>query len=165
MNTLTDTQIAWLAGLFEGEGCICLRPGGTRLTIEMTDEDIINRVAELTGLGSVIRLEKRKQKGGKPNHKDSWKWYIGYREDVKNVLVAIYPYLGIRRRIAADKALSVISQMRPRRRNNPEEGEFILCPNCGIEGFKGSHHNICKECVSKKAMERYWIKKGLEQKL
>ena len=45
---MKKTDIAWLAGLFEGERCISIeRNGGTRLTIGMCDRDIIDRVDDL----------------------------------------------------------------------------------------------------------------------
>lgn len=49
-----DTQLAWLAGIIEGEGCISIksRPNqknALMVRVKMTDEDIIQRVANLFG--------------------------------------------------------------------------------------------------------------------
>lgn len=55
MNVPTEVEIAWAAGLFEGEGCIQLpkvrREHGydspLRLCIQSTDEDVINKICNL----------------------------------------------------------------------------------------------------------------------
>ena len=53
---MTELDIAWLAGLLEGEGCFRIntrkRDNGTinyypQLILKMTDEDIIKRAGEL----------------------------------------------------------------------------------------------------------------------
>jgi hypothetical protein len=45
-------DVIWLAGLLEGEGCFNIRPdknNQVRVSIEMTDRDIIERAAKLFG--------------------------------------------------------------------------------------------------------------------
>src|SRR5665213_179839 len=62
----TRENLAWMAGLFEGEGYVQGRPRsykradgrsfttiGYRLAITMTDEDIIRRFHRLAGVGNV----------------------------------------------------------------------------------------------------------------
>jgi hypothetical protein len=46
---LTDRDLFWLAGLFEGEGCADWRKRERtlRLRIQMTDRDIVERVARI----------------------------------------------------------------------------------------------------------------------
>lgn len=48
-----DVQLAWLAGIIEGEGCITTKHRGAReallVRVKMTDEDVIQRVAHLFG--------------------------------------------------------------------------------------------------------------------
>jgi len=45
---MKDTEIAWLAGLLEGEGCFYFR-GTSYIKLQMTDEDVIRRAADLMG--------------------------------------------------------------------------------------------------------------------
>lgn len=53
-NRHMDAELAWLAGLLEGEGCFFAekRPGKRmypRISLEMTDEDVVARVAKMFG--------------------------------------------------------------------------------------------------------------------
>jgi len=45
---ISDTDLAWLAGLLEGEGCFCYQcsPG---IKLGMTDKDVVSKVANLLG--------------------------------------------------------------------------------------------------------------------
>lgn len=42
-------NIYWLAGLLEGEGCFGLSSGCIRISLNMTDRDIVEQVADLFG--------------------------------------------------------------------------------------------------------------------
>lgn len=54
-----EADVAYLAGLLEGEGYIYVRPNGrVTLGIEMCDEDVVRRVAEIVGDGNVLRRER-----------------------------------------------------------------------------------------------------------
>lgn len=96
---MTSEQLAWAAGLFEGEGCIELSP--KRLTLEMTDQDTVERFAAIVGVG---RITPRPP--SQPHHKSSWRWQTAAWEQVFHVLDAFYPWLCARRR---ERALIVLS--------------------------------------------------------
>lgn len=60
---IDQNQFFWLAGLLEGEGCFSVRQDGQRrspkVLINMTDKDVIERVAALVGSGiRPLRLDK-----------------------------------------------------------------------------------------------------------
>jgi hypothetical protein len=57
--------IAWLAGLLEGEASFGYYKGCPTIQLQMTDEDVINRVAALTG----ARIKKPWRPKGKPTYK------------------------------------------------------------------------------------------------
>lgn len=95
----TVKEIAWLAGILEGEGCFDFANGHPRIKVKMTDEDIVTRVA---------KLFNRVHNGGAYNTK-SWHkivyetscrgpWAIGWMQ-------TIYPFMGNRRR---EKIRSII---------------------------------------------------------
>jgi hypothetical protein len=52
---MTATDIAWLAGIIEGEGTFGRKghPAG-QVRVQMTDEDVIDRLHSLTGVGQSI---------------------------------------------------------------------------------------------------------------
>lgn len=44
-----ETELAWAAGLFEGEGCRTSSRGRPRLQIKMVEEESVRRVAAILG--------------------------------------------------------------------------------------------------------------------
>ena len=64
---MKNTELAWLAGLLEGEGCFWLRkPRGARqscspyLAVSMTDKDVVERVAKIFGVQVKKKPDQRK---------------------------------------------------------------------------------------------------------
>lgn len=104
----TRENLAWLAGLFEGEGSIVpirdkRRPHlGARwaLHLNMADVDVVKRAHELAGVGT-FHVKKR----GRTHWKTQFMWCVHKREHVYALLVAIWPWLGERRRARAREAL------------------------------------------------------------
>lgn len=101
-------EIAWLAGLFEGEGSISRKrkpaKGCTRtpwvLQMQMTDEDIVRRAHAVAGAGNVTGpyMPKRARK-------ETWTWSVTKRSEVYFVLCMLYPWFGHRRKAKAREAL------------------------------------------------------------
>jgi hypothetical protein len=60
----SDEAWAWVAGIVEGEGWIGPRPGGSRkspvLSVESTDRDVLDRLADLTKLGHILDVSRGK---------------------------------------------------------------------------------------------------------
>ena len=109
-------DLAWAAGLIEGEGCIysSMRSTGVRggravwhLTVQMTDEDVLRRLAAVIGLGNVCGPYKNKG-DGKKAYKPIWSWTVSSRTHVYAVLVALWPWLGARRREKVREALAAL---------------------------------------------------------
>jgi len=82
-NPPTEMELAWISGIWEGEGCWEYKKprvrnysnGKTytqspelRMSIQMTDEDIVNRVAKIMDNRSVTytHVPSKKEKGWKP---------------------------------------------------------------------------------------------------
>jgi hypothetical protein len=104
MNELTDVQVAYLAGIYEGEGtCKITRGRAIRVDIVMTDQDVIHNIVNITGLGHVRTLPQRSE-----NHKTAYLWGVGSGDAVA-FLEAIYPWLGQRR---GQRALDAINNWR-----------------------------------------------------
>lgn len=102
-------DIAWAAGIFEGEGCIAMRPGA-RLIVSMTDKDVVYKFQEAVGVGKVYyNYPPSSQKTGR---KPTYRWMVGDRNGVRVVLEMFLPWLGERRRAKAIEALDYISTMR-----------------------------------------------------
>jgi hypothetical protein len=95
-----EEEIAWAAGLFEGEGCIYQGRGGilgTRLT--STDEDIPVRFCQIVRGGKVYGPYRNTKRDGH-SRKPFWVW-VGESVDAPETLRLIFPWLGPRRRAKA----------------------------------------------------------------
>lgn len=101
---LTEAQIAWLAGLLEGEGCFhfCRGP---YVKLSMTDKDIVERAAEL--MNGHCQKVKRCQPGCKPV-------FLVEVCSVRAIYVMnlVFPHMGKRR---AEKIKEVLAATAARR--------------------------------------------------
>ena len=100
-------DIGWIAGLIEGEGSILYMKHNTIVNVSMTDEDVIRSIVDRLQIGSVVGPYRRDI----PNRKPIWRWHIGDRRSVARLLLAIYPLLGNRRRIAVEKIVDEIHEL------------------------------------------------------
>lgn len=99
---MSDPEIAWLAGIIEGEGSIMVGGDGRcKISVQMTDLDIIERLQMTTGLGQVYVNQGTARSHYKPTHR----WTVGHRSSVRHIVTAIRPWLGYRRRTAADAVM------------------------------------------------------------
>ena len=105
----TELDISYIAGLFDGEGCVQCKqrmetkkkhkgPGTRRtkvwrITVEMsmTDESVIRWVHEILGVGTVNLNIKNKSPSSKPHWKDQWRWRCTHR-DALYVAKLLWPY-------------------------------------------------------------------------
>jgi hypothetical protein len=102
-------DIAWLAGLFESVGKMSIaKNGGTRLTIKMTDRDVIDRVNTLipcTGI-KVVKPKLKTDDGSKP--RTQYAWRISDPGKVREVVTLLLPWFGERQ---AAKARGVLAHL------------------------------------------------------
>lgn len=103
-----DVEIAWAAGLFEGEGSCYVGHAGQRqpiVVLSMTDEDVVRRFARIIGRGNV-------QSYRRPPRKRYWRWSVQSKDDVLAVLGVLWPLLGARRQEAATEVIERAAKMR-----------------------------------------------------
>ncbi len=95
-----EADIAWAAGLFEGEGSIT-RTWGAHLHISLasTDKDVIDRFREIAGVGGIGGWQ------GEPPRKYTHQWYAD-GEAADQWLRTMLPYLGLRRTARAKELLA-----------------------------------------------------------
>lgn len=110
----SETDIAWAAGLFEGEGTIGFydRVGKTGnnlkqtgLQLEMCDKDVVQRYAAIVGTN--VTESTRAQKKN-PNHRKTYAATIWTRSHIYKTLILFYPYLGKRRKEKAKEVMDFI---------------------------------------------------------
>jgi len=103
---MSKEEIAWLAGILDAEGCFDFNQNNIkylRIRIQMKDRDVVERVQALCGGRGTIRLEKRKKN---PNHSDTYKFQVGERTRVEEILKLIYPWMSKRRKQKIDIMLN-----------------------------------------------------------
>jgi hypothetical protein len=147
---LSLRDIGWVAGLFEGEGSI-LAPSqaadSMRLTIAMTDLDVLWRYAVLVGATS---LHGPYQWQSSVGHKGMYRVTI-YGSRAAALGMTIYPLLGERRQAKMKQALLEWRQGRamgsafcPYGHRKTGEGRKRRCLEC-------AHQNSVKRAVQQKA--------------
>lgn len=102
-----DTEVAWAAGLFEGEGSFGVRENGTvLLSLGSTDRDIIERFRDVIGTGRFSS-----QSAGKNRRKKTLRRVDVIRVcDVLRIIDLFYPWLGVRRRARADQVVAILGE-------------------------------------------------------
>ncbi len=91
----SEFDLGWMAGLYEGEGS-CLAPtskNGLRLSITMTDEDVLQRFHHAAGCGCLCGPYGV----GRPNRKPFYRWQVEGKPAYA-LGIALWPFLGRRRR-------------------------------------------------------------------
>lgn len=93
-NQVSADQVGWIAGILEGEGCWTANGcrGNWLVSVRMTDRDIIERLRHITGVGRVTMEENKK------GYKTAWAWQVAARPQREWLTVAVWPWLGTRRR-------------------------------------------------------------------
>jgi len=103
---MNQNDIAYMAGLFDGEGCVTinqrwqLKKGkkkkykfwNIRMEISMTDEDVIRWVHEVLKVGTVTIRRPTKSWIGK---KTQWRWRCCFR-DALYVAKLLWPYAQVK---------------------------------------------------------------------
>jgi hypothetical protein len=114
MLNLTETEVAWIAGILEGEGYFGMDnrskdryevskiPPAPFIKVSMVDEDIIQRLSKLLDK-SYFSPSRKTVKG-----KQVYTLHIGEKEKVLFILQKILPYMGVRR---AERITECISHL------------------------------------------------------
>jgi hypothetical protein len=117
-RSINPIDLAWLAGLIEGEGSFTHHVSGRkrwyhdlRIRVAMTDEDVIRRCLAVSGLGTVKGPYQRRNLAWKPQ----WIWEVTRRDDAVALMTALRPLMGIRRQSQIDACLAIHEEYPPER--------------------------------------------------
>lgn len=158
-------QVAWAAGLFEGEGCVSSsrHPSGkwcVQARLGMTDEDPVRRFAGIMGVGRVRGPIQSKR----PNEKPVYEWYVKNAPGVLAVITLLSPWLGQRRSARAAEVAKIAETIAPSQadrtacpRGHRYEGENLrLDVNAA-----GVVRRVCRTCDNARARQRQRLRKGI----
>ena len=100
---MNDADFHWLVGILEGEGSFMKSPpsdpNSPRVTVNMTDEDVIARVA------AIFKRKYQFVKAREEHHKHSYRVVLtGLR--AADFMVQLRPFMGLRRQGQIDAALA-----------------------------------------------------------
>lgn len=96
-------MLAYIAGILDGEGCISLsQKGAWTVQVGMVDQPLIEFLGTI---GGTVRREDRTAKGCQL----LYRWRLLAAEDVRGFLVAVLPYLRVKR-ARADECLLALGQ-------------------------------------------------------
>lgn len=120
----TREELAWVAGLFEGEGCVSAivrTHGAPRLntSVKMTDLDVLERAQRITGLGKVYGPYQRA-----PHHKPHWQWNVQNAQHAYALVIMLFPWLGSRRRRQVIEKVSLWLTHEDRRERDATSGRY-----------------------------------------
>lgn len=130
---ISTLEIAWLAGLLEGEGCFYIRTQtNIAIALEMTDEDIVSKVRGLIAPNRKINIRQN------ANRKTS---YVFRFEGslVAQWCMTLYPLMGRRRKEKIRELLAFWKANERRVRNSD------VCKN----GHQITPGEKCKICMDK----------------
>lgn len=152
-----DLEIAWAAGLFEGEGTIHFKPQGKRgsgcqLRLGMNDKDVVVRFREIIGCGGLYA-----HKPGTGSTVPCWTWYVYNARKVEAILNVLLPHFGARRGAKALEALAVVSTIRSYAerthcpRGHPYSGENLVIETTTRNGklYERRRCRICRNDASR----------------
>ena len=106
MSEMGTSTLAYIAGLFDGEGCVTCKKKPTkrkdrggkiynqwyiRCEIAMTDKYVVQWIYETLGFGWFAE----KKYNNKPKYKRQWRWCCGYR-DALIFAKMIWPYVQVK---------------------------------------------------------------------
>jgi hypothetical protein len=164
---MKETELAWIAGIIEGEGTVTLKTGSTRsgnnfptLRVVMTDEDVIRSLHRITGLGNIhYQVREDTEKGNK--RKDTWIWAVAARDEVRNILEQILPWMHSRRTERIKEALILLD--RPFKRQPP--GQVKCGTTSGYSAHQRRGETFCSPCKeARRLYNREWERKDRAKK-
>lgn len=95
--SISVKEIAWVAGILEGEGTFCLNNESVRFALAMTDLDIVEKVRNIVDKTKIISSHSEQ------NSKDGYERKTRYTftvigDHAISWMMTIYPLMGLRRK-------------------------------------------------------------------
>jgi hypothetical protein len=146
----SDVEIAWFAGIFEGEGTFETSKRSTvRMTVGMTDRDVIERMQSIFPGRPIVTRDDDLTRAKFPTAKPIYVWRSGNHDSVALVVTAILPWLGARR---STRALEVLAHIENRqlpgqpRTSHCKQGHALTPENLVRRGGAKPYVR-CKTCA------------------
>ncbi len=149
-------DIAFAAGLFDGEGCFSTSVQGCQAALTMTDLDSVQNFLRAVGFGDIKTVKVPE------NRKPAWVWRVNGFEKVQALYAMIYPWLNQRRRARGAEVLRpYIERKQARDTKIPDPCLVIGCDSAGLANRKGlcdKHRKQREHWVQNKGKNAIWTK-------
>jgi hypothetical protein len=114
-----DLEIAWAAGLWEGEGCFSMSRTSTgriqaQAIISSVDKDVIEKFHKIVEFGTI---KIRQPAEGRSEKQVSYVWSVSSISKFSELALMFWPYLGQRRRARAIEIIDLVSKNVDRRQS------------------------------------------------
>jgi hypothetical protein len=138
-------DIAWLAGLLEGEGCFRTHKNCPGLTVNMTDEDVIARAAKVLGYPkpTVPYIQR-------PGRKPIWCLSLHGKHAIA-WMMTLYTFMGTRRRAKIREIIVAWTAHKGRKYTTRGLRVMAQCHPGKREHAKG----LCRNCYQKRNVDIY----------
>jgi|SRR5688572_15077254 len=139
---MRSEEIAWAAGLFEGEGCFSYDKtyGSCRMIVGSTDLDVLDKFKNIMGIGSITKDKE------KPNRKPAWRWQTTNREEFDYGSDLLRPWLGVRRTARLNEIISL--------RQEVKRGSETVCRYGHDKALLDTGRWVCHPCRAE-SQKRY----------
>lgn len=156
--TIRLPDLTWVAGFFEGEGCISLdfQKKGTRrcLSAVSTDLDVLNKLCRLAQCGKVYKRGPG-QPGKTRPRKQQWYWKVSNWPEVLALGILLLPHLCSRR---AAKMRLLLASPPVRGSGFCKKGHPLRGP--GADVYKNSlGHISCGPCSRERERKKRLLRK------
>ena len=152
-------ELAWAAGLFEGEGSI-FNGGGTSTSVAlaMTDLDVVEKFQKAVQLP--VPIYKRTRRDA---YKDVFEWRTARFEYAQALIAMLWPWLGTRRKQQAKICLALSSGGRKSPGTGPDLKK-VVCPSGHLYNEKNTYIDknnvkVCRVCRNKSSTRWYFANK------
>lgn len=113
---MNELQVAWAAGILEGEGCFSIFQRKTAkwnhkslaIHCEMADEDVIRKLQAVFNVGTVNVRENTKGRTDSRPRKKTWIWSVQNHAGIEKVCQYVLPYMGERRSLKIKELLDYV---------------------------------------------------------
>lgn len=134
MPNLSEFDVAWIAGLLEGEGCFTFNKTCPCIILSMSDLDIVTKFRDLTSINTVTtRLPTR------DNDRKVMYSTAVYSIDAVDLMKKLLPYMGLRR---SERIKEIIVSYELR----IDKGNY--CKHGHRKYIRYDGKRLCKECES-----------------
>lgn len=136
MKIWDPIDIAWVAGIIEGEGTFSSTKSSRYMEVSMTDEDTIQKCYDKLQIGHVRGPYFRQGK------KSFWVWHVAEAIDLSRLMLAIAPLMSIRRKNQMKGLIDKLLELSINMVYKPCEVCSIPCRPT-TRGAKKSKHRYC----------------------